>query len=290
MLHYEIAGICFDIENAKPYISNRMEIFEKKRDKHADVSLNLLDCDVISLPESNTIIEESLNLNWVEKRSSNKGFYVYKTRTSTGEILDLLDTDSQWENASISLLDADYYVEYKHNPIEIVAFHLIGTMFRNRILFHKGIVIHASSIVYEGKGLVFTAPSGTGKSTHVSLWETHKGARVLNDDTPPIRLIDNKPFVYGSPWSGSSDKFLNEKAPLAAIFVLEQAPVNSIKSLSKQEIITRLMPRLFLPYFNNELMELAIYNFESIVNCTPVYLLKCRPDIEAMELVYECVK
>ena len=71
------------------------------------------------------------------------------------------------------------------------------------------------------------------------------GARVLNGDRPAIRIINNQPTVYGTPWSGSSKEYINKKAPLMVLVLLEQAPVNSIKRLNIFETLNRIMPRFF---------------------------------------------
>lgn len=289
MLQYEIAGLKIDIEKSnRSYITKRMDIFEKKHNQSADMTITLVESDIIHTPTGIIKITEPENLNWVEKEDKS-GFYGFKIRRKNGDILDLLDTDKNWQINKIMLLNADYYKSYQYNPIEVVAFHLIGTAFRNRILFNDGIVLHASSIIHDDRGMIFTAPSGTGKSTHAGLWERYRNASVLNDDTPALRIVDGKPFVFGTPWSGSSDKFLNAKASINAIFILEQAPTNSISLLNKKETVVRLMPRIFMPYFSNELIEMAVCNFERIIKDIPVYLLKCRPDKEAMELAYQCV-
>lgn len=291
MNQYEISGIKINIEtgNGKgAFIKDRMRIFEKKHAQNPDMTITMLESDYIGTPSGIIKIIEPDNLNWLEKKDG-LGFYGFKTRKKTNEILDMLETDKNWQSIKIFLLNADYYKMYQYNPIEVVAFHLIGTAFRNRILFNDGLVIHASSIIHEGRGLIFTAPSGTGKSTHAGLWELYRNASVLNDDTPAVRISEGKPYIYGSPWSGSSDKFMNAKATLNAIFILEQAPVNSVRRLSKKETVLRLMPRVFMPYFSDELTDMAVLNFERIIRDIPVYELKCRPDQEAVELAYKCV-
>lgn len=288
MHSYRIADLCINVQGNNEYILKRMEDYEIQPAK-SDVNVKIEHCEYIDLPESSYIIDENHTLNWGSKANGEKGFYAFKKTPVTGEIADLLDTDEAWRNATISLLNSDIYKDREINPIHAVAYELIGTVFRNRILFHDGIIIHASSIIHDGKGVIFSAPSGTGKSTHVEMWERYKGAAVINDDTPPVRVIDGKPIVYGSPWSGSTDKNQNGKAPLEAIFILEQAPHNSVCRLDNQEAVIRLMPRLFLPYFCDKLMELALKNFENIISLVPVYLLKCRPDKEAMDLAYQCI-
>jgi hypothetical protein len=156
----------------------------------------------------------------------------------------------------------------------------------------NGIQIHCSSIDYNGKGIIFSAPSGTGKSTHVRLWQELYGnaLTVINDDRPAIRYIDGVPMLCGTPWSGTSDNFTNRIVPLYAIVMLEQAPVNSMERLSGPGALQMLMPRCFLPYFDSELMAEALDTLERLIKDVPVYLLKCRPDYEAVELVRKCLE
>jgi hypothetical protein len=79
---------------------------------------------------------------------------------------------------------------------------------------------------------------------------------------------------------------VNSKAPLKAIIMLEQAPENTMRKLSPEEAVQYVMPRCYLPFGIDELMERAIGNMDLILSGTPVYLLKCRPDAEAVELVH----
>ena len=81
------------------------------------------------------------------------------------------------------------------------------------------VAIHTSTICCQGKAVFFLGESGTGKSTHTRLWrENIEGAVLLNDDSPILRIIDGKPWVYGSPWSGKTPCYKNESYPLAACY------------------------------------------------------------------------
>ena len=68
----------------------------------------------------------------------------------------------------------------------------------------NGIIFHSSAIAVDGQAYLFTAPSGTGKSTHARLWRELLGDKVImvNDDKPIVRLIDGEFYVYGTPWNG----------------------------------------------------------------------------------------
>ncbi len=80
------------------------------------------------------------------------------------------------------------------------------------------LLLHASVVRYQGKAYAFTAPSGTGKSTQVANWlRAIDGCDLINDDNPIIRMIDGKPVLYGSPWSGKTPCYRNVEAPLGAV-------------------------------------------------------------------------
>lgn len=292
-MRYEIGGLLFDLgmENEISYIDSRMSIFQSSKGSNSHISADFFRKKCINKPEGSALLSEDASINWFSKTNGAEGFYGYITSYTTGEILDLLDTDSAWSHANIFLLNSFKLTGQLTDLTSILAFQLLGAMFRTRILFHEGIVIHASSIEWEGKGILFSAPSGTGKSTQARNWVKYMGekVRILNDDSPAVRIISGQPYIFGTPWSGSSDKFLNTCARLYAIVMLEQSGENSIHALSPEETIVRLMPRCFLPYFDRSLMDMAVNVLENIIKRTPVYLLKCRPDREAVELVCQCV-
>lgn len=289
-LHYKIGGIVLGIETDCEYLLNRMVSFSVPCEA-PDLKIKMHTTQrAITDPDGDVLINDGYVL-WMRKSDGSKGFITYVRSKLTGDILALLEIDSQWKNASIVF---DTRTDAKINNIDAgtyIAFHVVGVVYRFFCLMHDGLVIHSSSIDFKGKGLVFTAPAGTGKSTHVKLWETHMGeaVSVINDDTPIIRLFDGIPYLCGTPWSGSSDKFLNRCVPLTAIIVLQRGIKNEIQRLSKSETTPYLMPRCLMPYFDSTLMNSAIETYEKIITTTPVYLLKCKPDKEAMELVYRSV-
>lgn len=208
------------------------------------------------------------------------GYTVYMCNDK-GNVAHLIQASADWRCISV-LSSMPQLQPFEGSVGEVI--------FRTTILFNQGIVIHAAAIEYEGKGVVFSAPSGTGKSTQANLWVKHKGARILNGDRPCLRISKSSIDVYGTPWSGTSKLFLNQKAPLAAIIMLEQSKTNELCQLSAADALRMLVPRCYLPYYDENLMTLALENIGLIIKETPIYLLKCRPDLEAVELVAKCLK
>lgn len=142
-------------------------------------------------------------------------------------------------------------------PVDVRAFNMIGEAFKYVAIQNQGLVFHSSTIDYNGKGIMFSADSGTGKSTHTGLWLKYYPAqtKIINDDSPLIRLVDGKPYVFGTPWSGKTDINDNVQAPLSAIVFLKRGEPkveeltfdDAFKLFCKQSFILPFAP-LFLNY------------------------------------------
>ena len=147
-----------------------------------------------------------------------------------------------------------------------------------------GLLTHASAIEWKGEAIIFTAASGTGKTTQAELWQQYNNARIINGDKILIDCSGGECHAWGSPWRGSSDYALNVKAPLRAVVVLEQAKRNSIRRLVGEEALARFSPHLFYPAWNEACTEKVMDSFGRLMKRVPVYLLSCLPDREAVEI------
>lgn len=156
---------------------------------------------------------------------------------------------------------------------------------------YQTVAIHASTIQYKDKAIFFLGESGTGKSTHTRLWrENIEGTVLLNDDSPILRLIDGKPWVYGSPWSGKTPCYKNECYPLAACVRLSQAPKNRIKKLSVLQGYGALHPSCPPCFaYDDGLYDSISKVLSSLLSTVPVYHLACLPDADAARLSCETV-
>lgn len=153
------------------------------------------------------------------------------------------------------------------------------------------VAIHTSAIVCGGKAVLFLGESGTGKSTHTRLWREHiKDAVLLNDDSPIVRIIDGRPWVYGSPWSGKTPCYKNECYPLAGCVRLSQAPENKIKKLSVIQGYGALHPSCPPDFaYSDELYDCVSSLISSLLSAVPIYHLACLPDADAARLSYNTV-
>ena len=153
-----------------------------------------------------------------------------------------------------------------------------------------GLMIHSSTILWNDKGIMFSAPSGTGKSTHTNLWKQLYDVQIIDGDATACRIINGNPFVYGLPWCGTSGEFMNHRAPLGAIVFLQQAGENKIEKLDFKEAFMRLTARSFLLPFNDKMMNQFLNVIQEVAVCADCYLLNCLPDIDAVELVKRCLE
>lgn len=158
-------------------------------------------------------------------------------------------------------------------------------------LLNHSFILHSSLIQFDGSAVVFCAPKQAGKSTQAGLWQKEMGARILNGDRAGIRISEdeagNRKFVaFGLPHAGSSSIYVNEGAPLKAIILLEQAPVNTLERIPEQLAFSRMFSQVNIPRTDELLLTLGMAHLEETVRSVPVYLLKCTPDVRAVHLVY----
>ena len=156
----------------------------------------------------------------------------------------------------------------------------------------KGTVLfHAAVVSYEGKGYMFLGPSGTGKSTHASLWQRYiAGTALVNDDNPIVR-IDKKggAMVYGSPWSGKTPCYRNVSCPLSGIVMLSQAPYNKIERLNGIYAYAALMESISGKRWDERIADGLHQTENALASSIPVWHLECLPDEEAAKLCNETI-
>lgn len=157
---------------------------------------------------------------------------------------------------------------------------------------HKVLLFHSSVTINSGLGFMFLGKSGTGKSTHSSLWiKNIEGSELLNDDNPAIKLSDDgkSVTVYGTPWSGKTPCYRNLSVPVGAIVRLEQYPENIINRESPLLAYASLLSSCSTMIWDKRSYDYILNTLNGVVKVVPVFHLKCRPDKEAAELCYSNV-
>ena len=182
----------------------------------------------------------------------------------------------------------DGTLEFRRNqmPQGITGKQLLNAIDLPHLLtVHSGFLLHASYIEWQGRAILFTAPSETGKSTQARLWCDHAGAELVNGDRAAVRIIDGEIFACGTPFSGSSPVRRNVRLPLAAIVYLSQAPENTITRLRGVRAFRRVWEGCTVNTWEREDVEKATKTVSEVVSRVPVYHLACTPDQRAVELL-----
>ena len=142
--------------------------------------------------------------------------------------------------------------------------------------------MHASVTVKDGKGFLFLGQSGTGKSTHSSLWlKNIPGTHLLNDDNPVVRVVDGKARVYGSPWSGKTPCYRNEDYPIGAFVRINRAPYNAIHRQNVKESFASISSSSSGLRAIRSIGDGLFTTISSLIQSIPCYVLDCLPDDDA---------
>ncbi len=170
-------------------------------------------------------------------------------------------------------------------------YYISSSDFYWEMLNFGGIMLHSSAVVVDGKAYLFSAKSGTGKSTHTSLWLKLLGGKayILNDDKPAIRLVDGKVRAFGTPFSGKSDLHKNIGVDIGAICFLEQSEENSIKQITVAEALPLILAQV--PFTGEgEALPKTLDVLDKLLTQIPCFKLNCNMDISAAELSYNTLK
>lgn len=183
-------------------------------------------------------------------------------------------------------------VKSKHPQVtdESCEYISTGSSFYRQLIKFDGIMLHSSAVVMDGKAYLFTAPCGTGKSTHTALWLREFGDRafILNDDKPAIRLEDGAFYAYGTPWSGKTGQNVNCRVPLGGICILRRGAANKIERAEKKSAIFGIFSQTVRPK-KVENIDKVFFLIEKIIEKVPVWQLHCNTDPEAAHVSYNAM-
>ena len=183
-----------------------------------------------------------------------------------------------------------YHDLYPHLKTGECEYMVKGAYFYKELLKYDGILLHSSCVVLDNKAYLFSAPSGTGKSTHTQLWlSAFKNAKILNDDKPAIIIRNNIAYACGTPFSGKNDLSLNEIYPIQGIAFLERSKDNWIKKMDDKKSIYSIFNQTIRPGYENE-MDDMIKVVEKIVDLVPIYQFGCNMDLDAAYTSYNYMR
>lgn len=210
----------------------------------------------------------------------------YKILISTVEnhLASALQTNQDFSKCSISLLGEEQDHAFGLGNAMMIAFAFAAS-------YHNILLMHASVTMQNGYGYLFLGKSGTGKSTHSSLWRKYiSGSDLLNDDNPAIRFTaDDQAIVYGTPWSGKTPCYRNLQLPIGAILRLEQYPENIIRKENKLQAFASILSSCSTMVWDKPSYSHITHTAELFATSVPTFYLQCRADEEAAQLSYQTI-
>ena len=212
------------------------------------------------------------------------GGYQFIIKDITGHSCCMLQTNKDFTEAQCALNGSKEMRRFGLNNALMMLYAFRGSFFNT-------LLIHASLVRNNGYGYAFIAHSGTGKSTHTSLWLKYiEGSDLMNDDNPIVRIIDNKPVIYGSPWSGKTPCYRNIKAPLGAVTKIDRAKQNSVERLSPTIAFSQVLPSCSSMKWDKVVFRNTYDTVIKLIETIPsVNVLHCLPDEDAARTCYNAI-
>ena len=212
------------------------------------------------------------------------GGYQYIIRDVEGYDCCLLITNEDFTDCHCTL-NGNYNMRcFGLNNALMLAFAFAGCQ-------QQCLLVHASLVRQDGYGYAFVAKSGTGKSTQVSMWLRNlPNCDLMNDDNPIIRIIEGKPYIYGSPWSGKTPCYRRTKAPLGAVTSIVRSKTNQVVKLGVVQAFAALLPSCSSMKWDKKSYDKICDIISDVVETTGIYELHCLPNPEAAILCNKTIK
>lgn len=155
--------------------------------------------------------------------------------------------------------------------------------------YFNRMVFHGAVISYNGRGYMFTAPSGTGKTTHISLWKKYlDGVEIVNGDKPIIRIENGEAEAFATPYSGKEGYQNHGSILLNGICIIHRGEENRIRRVSVGEIISEIMNQVYMPYESETVIK-TLDLLDALFRAVPVFVLECDISEEAVKTSFEAL-
>jgi hypothetical protein len=183
--------------------------------------------------------------------------------------------------------------EYPQNSKAFAEWAAAYEVAGNELPRYRSLIVHGAVVEFRNKAYLFTAPSGTGKSTHIALWKYYLGdaVTVINGDKPIIRIGDthDRPSsvrAYGSPWAGKEGLQTKPSADLAGICLLRRGGGADIHTVGASAVVTEMINRVFLPQSSQGVAQ-VLELLDVMLQRVPLYELSCDISEKAVRSSFE---
>ena len=196
--------------------------------------------------------------------------------------------DIDFEREKSSREDAVEGIPTRHFPDSYLEELAVYRKIAEEMIGYDTFLFHGSAITVDGVGYLFTAKSGTGKSTHTRLWREYFGERavMVNDDKPLLTITESGVTVYGTPYNGKHRLGTNTSVPLKAICILTRADENHIEPITGEQAYTMLLQQVYRPA-DMQKMAKTLSLLDGLAKRVRFYRLGCNMDASAAKIAYE---
>lgn len=272
---FSIAGILFSLYTEEPIIiTEPFKDFVAENDK-CDIRIEFESSDKIEFKNDNA-------------KFANFIFKVYEDDNGYYRIYhDHKEDDRQYAVGKIYskdyekiqyLTDSTLFFSESSNSFAHIALEEL-------LLRWNAMILHASFIETKYGGILFSGPSGIGKSTQADLWKLYEKAELINGDRTIIRKEENVWRAYGSPYAGSSRCFVNKSAAVRAVIILKKGEQCKIQKLNPSMAFLKTYAGMIVNTWNEEYIQTITDLLSQFILEIPVYMLECTPTKEAVDLL-----
>ena len=214
-----------------------------------------------------------------------EGTVVQKYYWNHGKYIVRVECDREGQSVAYLIIPEAFREQFAQN-----ANWLLYLALERFLLKRKRTVLHASAVLYGGQAILFTAPSGGGKSTQARLWEQHLQAEVINGDKVVLQDNGKKLIAYGSPIAGSSGIYKRLSAPVKAIVRLDKATDNHARILSGREAFLLLYSESVKSSWDTAFNQTLLTLLETYPQRTVFAQLRCLPDDSAVDYLLDFIQ
>ncbi|OPZ20933.1 MAG: hypothetical protein BWZ04_01430 [Firmicutes bacterium ADurb.BinA205] len=212
----------------------------------------------------------------------------YQTDLPADYSVNITQTDIDFEREKSAHEDEVEGIPIRHFSDSYLEELAVYRKIAEQMIDFDTVLFHGSVIAVDGAGYLFTAKSGTGKSTHTRLWREYFDDRAImvNDDKPLLHIGDIGVVAYGTPYNGKHRLGNNISVPLKALCILTRDNDNQIESITREQAYTMLLQQVYRPA---DILKMAktLELVDRLADSVKLYRLGCNMDISAAQVAFE---
>lgn len=229
------------------------------------------------------IADICLELQNIDSPLKNRFFHDYLCNNKVGSPINVDDTD-------FAKIIKEFGEEIPSDVAINLAYH---KKVADCLPLHNAFLLHSACFDVDGVGVAFAAHSGTGKTTHMLLWQKLLGDRlkIVNGDKPIIRFFEDdpaSPYAYGTPWCGKERLGCNMRTPLRHICFIERAEENSCTPINASDAVNRIFNQVYMPA-DSKAAACTLELVNRLLSSCKLWLIRCNMDISAAETSYNAI-